>query len=218
MLLTKRDCPLKIELIPKGAGWTHVNLTVGDERLFFVISNVFGDQFSDFARALCLFTPEEDEYGYDKIIEYEDGTFEVDGEIREYSFIPFRAKFTWDEEPSYSRWVIEREPNLDSDFTVKLHIEIHREEDYKEYNFEFLYKDICYAVAKAYTTALKEYGFFGYHFSTYTEYINVNHLLFLKAVALNCLELVKKRWDSHPSGHGEVTNFNDELELLLFDM
>jgi hypothetical protein len=35
MLFQKRNCPLEIELIPRGAGWTHVYLTTGGERLFF---------------------------------------------------------------------------------------------------------------------------------------------------------------------------------------
>jgi hypothetical protein len=130
--------------------------------------------------------------------------------------ISYRAEFTWNEEGSYSRWLLERKPDLNHDFTVKLCIEIQRGEDSKDYNFKFFYEDLCYAVAKAYTTVLKRYGFFGYRFSTYYEDININHLLYLKSVALNCLKI--REWSNHPSGHGEVTNFEDELEPLLFDM
>ena len=43
--LKKRDCPLEIELIPAGAGWTHVYLTTGGERLFFVIVYVILDTY-----------------------------------------------------------------------------------------------------------------------------------------------------------------------------
>ena len=229
-LLQKHDCPLEIELVPKGAGWTHVNLATRGEQLFFIISNVLGHQFSTLVRALYFFSPKQNDYdNADDIIESKVGAFDIDSgvvvDIFEaelhpvpgvYKNIPHKAKFTWDEEGSYSTWLLEREPNENIDFVVKLHIEIRRGGDCKEYSFNFLYKDLCYAVAKAYTKALKEYGFYGYHFSTYHENIDVNHLLYLKAVALDCLEV--KEWSTHPSGNGEVTKLEDELDLLLFEM
>ena len=230
MMFQKRDCPLKIELVPQGAGWTHVYLITGGERLFFVISNVLGHQFSTLVRALYFFSPKQnDPDNADDIIESKVGAYDMEsGEVTEifeagshpvpgvYKDIPHRAEFIWDEEGSYSRWLLEREPNDNHDFAVKIHIEIQRGEDHKEHNFEFLYKDLCYAVAKAYTTAMKDYGFCGYHFSTYHENINVNHLLYLKSVALDYHKI--RKLINHPSGHGEATKFEDELKLLLFDM
>jgi hypothetical protein len=185
---------------------------------------MLGDQFSDLVEILYFFTPGQDDH--DNIannVEYTDGTFEElvdDGNglelvRRDYTFIPYRAKFYWDEEGSLINWVLERKPNLARDFPVKVNIEIRRDV-YKEYNFEFLYKDLCYAVAKTCTKALKEHGFWGYHYSTYHEDINIRQLLYLKAVALGCFEI--RKLDSHPSGHGEISNLEEELELLLFDM
>jgi hypothetical protein len=130
--------------------------------------------------------------------------------------IPYRAEFVWDEEGSNSQWTLERKGNDNPDFVLKLHIEINRNLQEEEYDFEFLYTDLCYAVAKAYTKVLKEYGFYGYHVSTYREEVSVHQLLFLKAVALDCLEV--REWTAHSSGHGETTRIEDEIELLLFDM
>jgi hypothetical protein len=224
MTLQKRDCPLGIELIPCGSGWTHVYLTIGDERLFFVVSNVLGDQFSNLVEALYFFNPSQ--YDHDDIgrnIECKDGTFEVlvdDGNgpeliSRDYADIPYRAKFYWDEEGSLINWVLEREPNLAEDFPIKVHIEISRAER-KEYDFDLKYKDLCYAVAKACTKVLKEYGFWGYHYSTYHEDINIRQLLYIKAVALDYPAI--RALSPHPSGYGEVSKLEDELYLLLFDM
>ena len=216
MPLKKRDCPLEIELIPIGDGWTHIYLTAGGERLFFISEY---NQFSYLAKALYFFSPKQNDHdqAYD-IIEEKVIKVYLDSEKSIVDMeVPYRTEFSWDEGGcDSSLWLLEQEPNYESDFTVKLHIEIQREEYHKEYDFEFLYKDLCYAVAKAYTKGLKEYGFFGYRFSTYYEDVNVNHLLYLKAVALDCPEI--RELSTHPSGNGEVTNFNDELELLLFDM
>jgi hypothetical protein len=46
---------------------------------------------------------------YDDIIEYE-------------SSIPWKAHFKWDEEGSYSQWELEREPDEETDFMLKLNI------------------------------------------------------------------------------------------------
>jgi hypothetical protein len=232
MNLQKRDCPLEIELVPRGAGWTHVYLTTGGKRIKFVITNVMGEQFSDLVRILYLFTPDQnDSDRICNLVEYTEGDFTFQpGEAPEGSTndpqsastvhfieIPHTAEFIWNEEPSFSRWILEREPNLDTDFAVKLHIEIQRYEDGEAtYDFEFRYKDLCYAVAKACTKVLKEYGFWGYHVSTYHEEFCIHHLLFLKAVVLDCLDV--REWTQHLSGHGEVTRIEDEIELLLFDM
>jgi hypothetical protein len=183
MQLQKRDCPLEIELIPRGAGWTYVCLTTGGERIDFVISNVMGGQFSDLVRILYFFSPGQyDSDSPNWFIECADGDFTLDevppkvaAEFRahnkttvHYVDIPHRAEFQWDEEPGFSHWILERVPNLHEDFNVKLHIKIQRcgqhdgvydLEFEKEYDFEFRYKDLCYAVAKAYTKVLKEFGF-----------------------------------------------------------
>ena len=132
-----------------------------------------------------------------------------------YSELPWKAEFDWDEESAHSHWRLERTPTLDTDFMLKINIEICRNKDNK-FTYEVRYKDFCYAVAKACTIALKEYGFYGYHYSIYYEDLHIRYLLFIKAVALDCMEV--RKLTSHKQGKGETTSFNKELELLLFDM
>ena len=130
--------------------------------------------------------------------------------------IPWKARFTWDEEGSCSNWSIEREATENIDFSLKIRIEQTRDET-KIYNYNVTYKDFCYAVAKACTDMLKEYGFFGYHHSVYCQDMNVRYLLFLKSVALDNFEARELTYYDE-RGHGETTDFQRELELLLFDM
>ena len=88
-------------------------------------------------------------------------------------------------------------------------------------------RDLCYAVAKAYTEAIKKYGFYGYYSSTggncngFGDVIDLHMILFIKAYALNAMEVrkletvykVTRGWE-----HAEGTPFDKEIELLLFDM
>ena len=87
--------------------------------------------------------------------------------------------------------------------------------------------EICaYAAAKAYTEALKKYGFYGYFSSTCDEFsvnasVLMERFLFIKAYALNALETraLSKAWDN-PHSWRKIyrTDFEKEIELLLFDM
>ena len=73
------------------------------------------------------------------------------------------------------------------------------------------------SISKMDTETLKEFGFYGYRYSTESEPIKIHQLLFLKAYALGNMEareliMVDKDFDCRKS------DFNKELELLLFDM
>ena len=87
--------------------------------------------------------------------------------------------------------------------------------------------DLCYAVAKAYTKAIKKYGFYGYYSSTggncngFGDAIDLHMILFIKAYALHAMEIreLKTVWkDERRWEHAEGTSFDREIELLLFDM
>ena len=86
-------------------------------------------------------------------------------------------------------------------------------------------RDLCYAVAKACTEALKKYGFKGYLKSSGEQYvgdkIDLEMLLFIKAYALDAFEArsISKAWEE-PSGWRQAyaSSFEKEMELLLFDM
>ena len=231
--LIKRDCDVKMRLVPYGGGWTDVYLDIGGDNLYFIISNVLGGQFGDLLYVLYHLYPDNgDPENADHIIDYKYGICEQDGEnynvvaivddLQEYQppfverDIPWKTKFTWDEEGSCSNWFLEREATEDTDFILKLHIDICRTET-KSYNYEVRYKDFCYAVAKACTEVLKEYGFFGYHHSVYNQDMNLRYLLFLKSVALDNFEARKLTFFKE-KGHGETTDFCKELEFLVFDM
>ena len=86
-------------------------------------------------------------------------------------------------------------------------------------------RDLCYAVAKGCTEAIKKYGLLGYTKSTSNQYygdtINIKDLLFIKAYALDALEAreTEQAWEN-PNGweKAEKSSFEKEMELLLFDM
>lgn len=87
-------------------------------------------------------------------------------------------------------------------------------------------KDLCYAIAKACTETLKKYGFMGYCFSSddscrQGESLDLNKLLFIKAYALDAMEIRKLQllWkDPHGWMDAHRSSLEKELELLLFDM
>lgn len=234
MKLTRRDCGIKMRLVPYGAGWTDLYTDFGEGELYFIISNVMGPGFDSLMQALYYLHPsnrgsegipedvidykygilekENDEYVVTKII---DNTHEIEPPFT-YTPIPWKAHFNWDEERAESRWILEREANEEESFMVNLHIEIDRAE-LKTYDYQLRYEDLCYAVADACTKAMKKHGFLGYHAATYVEDINVRYLLFLKAAALRCMEACKVTW-YQDKGKGDTSDFSKELELLLFDM
>ena len=78
-----------------------------------------------------------------------------------------------------------------------------------------------------YTEVIKKHGFYGYYSTTggncngYGDSVPIYMFLFVKAYALNALEVRKteiiwKDENSWPEAVG--TPFDKELELLLFDM
>ncbi len=231
--LEKCDCDVKMELIPRGAGWIHVHLTIGEESMAFVISSAMGDRFSKLLRVMYHLHPEnndpefeEDIYCWEGLCEWSDSKSEyeivkivqrVEDEKYPYTIqeIPYKAEFCWDEEGADCNWVIERKPTTETDFNIKIRLKYSDEET--ERCYEVRYKDFCYAIAKACTETLKKFGILGYHHSTYEEDIPLRYFLFLKAVALDRLDLLKL--DNVEEERFAVTSsFEKEMELLLFDM
>ena len=230
MNLQKRNCDINMRLVPYGAGWTDVYLTIAGDEHYFIISDVLGDQFDDFLSILYHLYPGNigDETGSDDIEcklacdEYIDGeykTVKIIDDLNEYQElgvfhdVPWKAHFTWDEEGNQSVWELERDPTEDLDFELRISIEHNN----RHFQYSVRYADFCYAVAKACTEALKKHGFTGYHKATYTQDFNVRHLLFLKGVALGNLDACKLTYYEE-KGAGETSDFAKELELLLFDM
>ncbi len=228
--LHKRNCGIKLRLVPYGGGWTDVYINFGKEEHYFVISEMFGDDFQALLRALFFLYPQQnDNECADDILEckygYADGG--GDGPIENivdnigdmppmtaFSDIPWKAGFEWTDEQNTVRWDIERTPNEATDFNIKISININNE---KTYEYVVPYKEMCYAVADACTKAIKKHGFGGFHKATYYEDMNIRYLIFLKCVALENMEARELQYFEE-KGEGERSNLMKELELLLFDM
>lgn len=230
MNLQKRDCGIKVELVPYGGGWEDVYLDIGGDHHYFVISTVMGCGFERLMQVLYYLYPNNGDPEEDwDIVDVKEGILNDAHEIVRMQdvgealepgtvlrYIPWKARFTWDEEGSYSTWELEREPNEENDFVLHLRISFDRGEK-KQYSYQVRYADLCYAVADAATRALKKHGIYGYHHSVYCKDMNLRHLLFLKAVALDNYE-ARTLTCYEEKGKGETTNLQAELELLLFDM
>ncbi len=198
--LKKRDCGVKMKIVPYGAGWTDVYLNIGEDSLYFIISAMFGDNFTDLLRILYFIHPENNDPERDEnYLIHCDGT----------------GKFSWDEEGAYSKWHIERLPDTDDDFDIKISIDICRSES-KHYGYTVRYNDFCYAVAKACTEVLKSHGIYGYHHSVFFDDMHLRYLLFIKCAALHNFEA--RAITDMGDKNGESTPFEKEMELLSFDM
>jgi len=86
-------------------------------------------------------------------------------------------------------------------------------------------RDLCYAIAKACTEAIKKYGLRGYRQITGSNYtgdtFDLDELLFVKAYALGCIDVryTKELWEIPGRWiRAGCSAFEKELELLLFDM
>ena len=57
MNLIRRDCGIKMRLVPYGAGWTDLYADFGEGELYFIISNVMGPGFGSLMEALYYLHP-----------------------------------------------------------------------------------------------------------------------------------------------------------------
>lgn len=82
--------------------------------------------------------------------------------------------------------------------------------------FEISYRDFCFAVVKAYNEYLLKVGFTGFHYGSYCYEISVHKFLYLKALVLGKLDMVKRV----EIGEKECmpSDIHKEIELLLMNM
>ncbi len=222
-----------MRLVPYGAGWMDVYADFGDGELYFIIStSLSNDNFETLLKALYYLYPETNDTEYSEFADCKEGIcihtengYVVDRIVDRVDnddmpcivrSIPWRTSFSWNEEGSESVWTFEREPTENTEFNVKVTIDIHRDED-KHYEYTVPYEDLCYAVCNAYTKALKKHGFWGYHHVAYESDINLRYFLLLKCIALRNFEARKLTFYDE-KGKGETSDFEKELELVLFDM
>ena len=209
MKLEKRNCPIKAKIEPLGAELLAVSFDFGDKKLEYTPSTVMGEQFGEFVCALYTLYHENIDERFDGHCEWGKREYHSNDN---HEIQATTVTVEWDGEGTYM--IIEMTKQVDGDI-ILLRSSMDYGKTYQEYSVND--RDFCYAVAKACTEAIKEFGFYGYRYSTESEPIKIHQLLFLKAYALGNMEarelFVVDEWlDCCKS------DFEKELELLLFDM
>lgn len=212
------NCPLRFTITECEAGWTHMVCDFNGTILKFRISYCLGDQPGALVQAAYSFNTYEDNYDGIRAIkvEREDGIPDLEGNC--WDHVVVRTFFMWEEEPQSAKWRIALNPQDHGPENFPLEITIDRWDidETKQYKFTVMYRDLCYAVAKCFTDVLKEHGFMGYHYGTYTDDINIRELLIIKAYALGILSNLTSV-DKIPEYRYDFT-YEEEIQLLMMDM
>ena len=207
--LKKRDCDIKIKLTPSGTQFLRFEMDIQGDHLDFLPASTMGDQFGAVVSALyTLFHEKEDMHEEWRSREHISNDNHVIHTIV--------TKVDWDNEGDVVEVVMSRNCTVDIDYENDLiDIEINNyDEVLKQYTVKT--KDLCYAVAKACTEVLKEYGIYGYRYSTEQDYFKLHQLLYIKSFALGNFEA--RELISEENDWVKKTSFEKEIELLLFDM
>ena len=230
--LNKRNCDMRIRLTPFDCDMLRIHWRIDGENYYFIASGVMGSQFSAFLSAVYGLYEEEDHSHYlhtkyDRNITHE---YPYICEDRcEDGRRKTEAKVFWDGEGpfyiiTFTRISENGEPVLDPNTPDPVKVQIKSsEQPFKECVIDG--RDLCYAVARGCTEALKKYGFKGYTKTSggydLGDAFSIEELLFVKAYALGALDICKAEecWKNPNSWRKiEATNFEREIELLLFDM
>lgn len=233
--LQKRDCPIRMELLPYGSNHLCVVMEIFGDRHEFNASSVMSGQFSQFVKALySLYQEPRDPhrcFGRDIRVYWklptEDDSLKK-GETR------VGASFHWDGEGDLSFFYFSRkrseglEDRFPQNDPIELKIRRTLLRDEPKVIYVVQGRDLCYAVAKAVTECWKKTGFYGYYRSTGDscdccegDVIDLQQFLFIKAYALDALDARKLTMLDPDNDDGyeiEMSSFDKEIELLLFDM
>lgn len=226
----KRVCPIKFEIDPYGSGWEDIMLEIDGNRHLWSVSGCLGDGLGALVESLYALYPhqtydqtekrwltEEDKYTAD-FVEGEYVNYRrVQDDARSCMLLPKAASFYWDEEGCGVEWVLTRESGPDKDFVLTIELREGADENPKVSRYQVRYSDLCYAVGKALTAAVKNHGFAGFHTAVWERDVNIRHLCFLKSCGMGHPEALKP-FESCEKGDGAVSPFEEELKLLLFDM
>ena len=223
--LNKRNCEIRIRLTPCNCDVLRVHFRIGGNNHCFYPSGVMGSQFSAFLRAVFCLYDEED--GSHVFYRKYDKNCSVEKSSEDKNKMAVTTKVEWDEEGRFIKIKLIR---ASEKLTPPLRdepdpIQIEMDNYYGRYSYTVDGRDLCYAVARGCTEALKKYGFLGYLKSTGGSYLgesfDLNMLLFVKAYALGALGARKtaQAWeDPHGWMRAEASPFEKEVELLMFDM
>jgi hypothetical protein len=231
----KRDCPIKMELVPYGSGWEDITLDICGDHHWWSVSGCLGDGFWALVESLYALYPHqthdevEERWLAEKeefIADFKNGEYVNNRPIPEgytggYISLPKAAEpkaaeFFWDHEGWGVRWKLTKESGQEREFKLTIDLE-ETDDEHKTFHYDVKYSDICYAVGKAITEAVKKHGFAGFHTSVWESDVNVRHLCFLKACGMGNPDFFKLRREKG-KGEGDISSFKDEIELLLFDM
>ena len=228
LTLNKRNCGMRIRLTPFDCDMLRIHWRIEGKNYYFLASVVMGSQFSAFLSAVYGLYEEEDHSHY-LHCKYYDNISHEHPHNREDKKHCFNTSVTWDGEGpyytiSYTRICEHEGPILDPSIPDPIQVKIEStRQPFKECIIDG--RDLCYAVAKGCTEALKKYGFKGYTKTSggydVGDSFSIEKLLFVKAYALDALDVCKAEelWKNRNSWRQiEATNFEKEMELFLFDM
>ena len=220
-----RNCGMRIRLTPFGGDFLRVHWRICGDNHYFFPSGVMGSRFSYFLAAVYGLY---DDYGQSHSRNCRGLGFKRDyPSLREDGKYYFENTVFWDEEGRISEIsfvrISDKEGPADAHVPDPVQIAIRSRAKTKVYTVDG--RDLCYAVAKGCTEALKKYGFRGYSLSTSGydpgDFLSLEMLLFVKAYALDALDVCKttELW-AHPHSwpRAEGSCFMQEIELLLLDM
>ena len=204
MKLEKRDCGIKISLVPCG-GCMSVYFDFYGTKAHFnpheSVSSMFGALLT---AVYALFEEEHDFHDEWKWRRFhstkEDGIYGVSTRVE------------WDNEGTEMELVFTHFYDA-----TEVDIEIERSDKKGKTKITVDSRDLCYAIGKACTDVLKSFGFYGYHFSTEGDHFVLHRLLFMKAYGMNITDVRQLKEMNEWRDTGK-TDFAKEMELLLFDM
>lgn len=207
MKLQKRDCDVKITLHPTGTYFLGVHFDLYGQKFSFSPSSAISEQFGEFVSAVYTLYHEKSD-GHSEWKQREYHTEEGNNHI-----VATTTTIDWDNEGEVMTINMTKYYDGVNSNNIYLKITTDYGETYKGYCVNE--KDFCYAVAKACTDVLKQYGIYGYRYSTKYDTFKLHQLLFIKAYALDCLGV---RELLNADEWAKKTDFEKEIELLLFDM
>ena len=217
--MSTASCPISLTFSSTGAGWADAKLCIGEDAFTFSISYLWPGINELLDRVYYLYPKWwHDDYNLD-VMEYGEADLPtiIDGKemIIHWEEIPWKTTpLEWSGEPDSVRWEMERPVNINKDFDVAITLDVWQEKE-RKYSYTVRYKDLCYAVSKAITDFIAEYGIIGSFESTWMKDMNLRHLLRIKGIALD--EAVKVNVGT--KNDWKVTSsLKEEIKLLLRPM
>lgn len=189
---------MRIRLTPFDYDFLRVHWKIGGNNHYFYPSCVMGSQFSAFLTAVFLLYEEQDithSYGPKKTRNF---SHEYPFERQDNKHLK-QSKVFWDEEGFCHFITFTRHCEDDRVCPAEMPdpINITIKSGRRTYEYIVDGRDLCYAIAKGYTEAIKKYGLTGYRESSGMQYpgdsFDLHEFLFIKAYALNALAVRERK-------------------------